>query len=141
MPRTKLSMAVFAAGGHLFYLSVVQACKGQLRKDCTDKGKKHIPLRIPDIPLRAEEGICAFTAEQSGPPLYEFIAGADCETDRCHKEEEPLPRLERGPAEENLADKDGRDEPLGDVPQSIVMIAVEIKDVLHPKTQGHARIG
>ena len=57
--------------------------------DGSDHAQEHVPLRVPDIALGAQERGGAFAGEQGDPPLDELVEGAQGKADRDHDEVQP----------------------------------------------------
>src|SRR5262249_6277406 len=121
-------------------LAVVLAREQQLRRDRADEREEHVPLRVPGVALRAEEGLRRLAAEQPGPPPEELVGGADRERAHRDEREEPPPALQgRGPQQE-LAGEDRRHEALREVAEPVVGITREVERVLRPEAERHARV-
>lgn len=130
--------------GLLFQLPqfpIVAARKGQLRGEGTDEGAKHIPLGVPNIPLCSQKIIGRLSLHQSGPPLKQLVECAKCQADRGHEEKEPLAGMEGCASEENLPGQNGGNKSLGEVAESIIVIAGEMEEILNPETDRNPRIG
>jgi len=67
----------------------MQFAKKQERQHCPDKRVRHIRLRIPDIPLCAEEGFGRFFGQQRDPPLDQFVKRAESETETDNEKVTP----------------------------------------------------
>ncbi len=111
--------------------------EGQLRDDRSAKGQKHVPLRIPNVALRAEKGLGGRPGPHRYPPLDELIAGADGQADARDDEEQPFTRLQRGGAEQYFPGDHGRNEPLSKMAYAVVIISLQLEGVAQPVEQRH----
>src|SRR2546425_4195922 len=73
------------------------------RSSCGER-REHVPLGVPDVALRAEEGVCSMAACERRPPFEELIECAEGEASRRHEGEKPTARSQRRSAQEDLAD-------------------------------------
>src|SRR5829696_4308871 len=122
-------------------LPVVQLAEEDLCRERADQGEEHVPLGVPDVALGAEEVCRGRAADHGGPPFDELVEGAEGEAGAGDQEEEPAVPLERGPAQQHLADQDGRHEALGEVAQAVVVVAGEAQEVAHPEAERHPGVG
>src|SRR5205085_12562247 len=118
----------------------MRACERELRKERADERHEHILLRVPHIALRAEKSICGRAANDSRPPLDEFITRAESQTHAGNEKEEPKAASERCAAQEYLARDERAHEALHEVANAVVIVARERQHTLDPITKRHARV-
>src|SRR5947199_8058062 len=116
--------------------AVVAASKYQLCGDSAQKSREHVPLRVPHVALRTEEGVCRMPAGERGPPFEELVARAEREARRSHEHEQPTTRSQRRRAQQDLADQDGGDEALDEVTEPVVVVPSQAEQVLNPEAPG-----
>ena len=101
----------------------------------------HVPLRVPDVALRAEERLAHVGRhQQRGPPLEQLPERGDGEHHRQHEEGEPAARARAGSPQQHLArEKDGKT-PSARWPDAIVVVARQIERLASPSCRaGSAR--
>src|SRR3954466_6239144 len=113
---------------------------GGERDQSTDKSHEHVPLRIPNVALSAEECIGARTEKQSSPPFDEFVKRTDRHADADDDKKEPFTLTQRTPAQKDFAGENRGNEPLSEMANSIVMIASKAEEMFHPKTERNFRV-
>ena len=104
-------------------LSIVHAREQQQRGDRADERHEHVPLRVPDVALGAEEGVGGGAAEHRGEPLDQLVGGADGETDAARRGRTATCRVEGRTAEQDLARDDRGDEALREMAEAIVVVS------------------
>jgi hypothetical protein len=96
----------------------------------------HVPVRIPDVALGAEELVAALGVEdQRRPPLDELPEGADRQRDARDEEGQPAARLKRRLAQQDLADGERREEAQREVADPIVVVAVKSERLARPVSE------
>src|SRR5205085_12518132 len=118
----------------------MRACERELRKERADERHEHILLRVPHIALRAEKSICGRAANDSRPPLDEFITRAESQTHARDEKEEPKAASERCAAQEHLARDERGHEALHEMADAVVIVACERQHALGPETKRHTRV-
>src|SRR5437867_8654729 len=121
--------------------TVVDTSEQQLRRNRAQQRGEHVPLRVPHVALRTEEGVGRMTAGERGPPLEELVARAEREARGRHEDEQPAAGPQRRRAQQDLADQDGGDKALDEVPEAVVVVPRQAKQVLRPEAEGHAGVG
>ena len=111
------------------------AGKQNLRTYRSKQCQKHVPLRVPDVTLRAQERFGRLAADEGRPPFDEFIGRAKRQAHGGYEEKQPLPWHEWRPSDENLPHPDRRNKALGKMTKPVVMIATEIQEILHPEPE------
>jgi len=101
----------------------VKPAEGQLRGDRAGQGQKHIPLGVPDIALRAEEGVRVATADQGGPPFDHFIESAEGEADAARQDEQPFAGPQWRFSQQNFTGENGRDKSLREMAKPVIVVA------------------
>ena len=119
----------------------MQPREQQLRRDRADEREEHVPLRVPDIALRAEEGVGIAAADERREPLDELVAGAHREAHARDDGEEPPAAPQRRVPQQQFARDDRRHEALSEMPDSVVRVAAEIEEIAQPIAERHQRIG
>ena len=85
--------------------------KQELGTDGADQSQEHVPLGIPDVALRTQEGLCGLTPQQHRrPPLDHLVEGTERQAHADDEEEEPLPGLEWRLPEQDLSSQNHRNE-------------------------------
>src|SRR6266436_5407559 len=138
--RTQRTVALWSAMGLRLQsrdLAVVVSAQQRQGRDRSHEGREHVPLSVPLIALRAEEGVRALPADEGRPPLDELVGRADGQAHADDQEREPLAGPERRPADQDLADDDRGHEALGEVPEAIVGVAGEPQRVGRPVPERH----
>src|SRR5260370_35733451 len=96
-------------------LAVVVSAQQRQGRDRSHEGREHVPLSVPLIALRAQEGVRALPADQGRPPLDQLARPADGQAHADDQEREPRARPDRRPADQDLPDDDRGHEALGEV--------------------------
>src|SRR3989344_735887 len=141
-PHSSLRIAS-AQVGFLKKLKRAVMCSGKRehRDDSPNQRTKHIPLRVPDVALRTEEGLCPCSCCYRCSPLEKFIGRADGEHHADYEEWQPSALLEWRGAEQYLAHDDGRDKSLGKMSEAIIVVPMPSQGIAEPVEEGHLRIG
>src|SRR3954468_24280950 len=98
-----------------------------------EQGAEHVPLSVPGVPLGAEEIVRGAAADHGGGPFEEFVAGAQGEADAGDQEEEPAAAPHDVAAQQDLPRQDRRDEPLGEVAETIVGVPRQPEEIAEPE--------
>ncbi len=103
------------------------------------KRQQHIPMRVPYVSLGTQIGLAHIGSdEKRHPPFQEFPEGGNGQYDTDHNKIEPPAPLQRGSAQKDLTDNEGRKDPQGHMTEAIEMIPAQIKDLFGPVPQGGA---
>ena len=121
-------------------MPVVQGGECQLSGDGTDQGHAHVPLGIPFVPLGAEKFHGRLPERDGDPPFEEFVERAECQSGRADQKEEPAARPQRRCFQKPFPHHHGGDEPLNQVPESIVVVPRQTESLLHPPSGRDLRV-
>ena len=112
------------------------ACKEDERHNSADQDEKHVPLRIPDVPLRPQKRFAHVSCdEERRPPLDELPECADGETNVRDNEREPAASLQRCFSEQHFSNDDRGEQSQRKVPDAIVVIARRVEQRFHPVSE------
>ncbi len=87
------------------------------------------------VALSPEKGVGGRARRRGGAPLDELVNRADRKADGSDQKEQPAAASKRRFPQENLAGDEGGHESLREVPEPVVVIAREMKDVPDPVAQ------
>src|SRR5688572_28294580 len=123
------------------HLRIMPSRKEDLREERAAQRDEHVPLRVPDVSLRAEEGFGGGARARGDPPLDELVQRADGKGDAGHEEEEPSAARDHALAHEDLARHHRRHEALREVADAVVVVAREPEVVAQVVEERHLGIG